>query len=265
MLDPAIRAHYEVVAEQPRLEQESRLEFARTRDLLERYLPPPPATVLDVGGGPGVYSALLADKGYTVRLVDPVPLHVEQARMLSQSHPFAVSLGDARSLQAADESFEVVLLMGPLYHLVERGDRLQALREAARVVKRGGRVIGVGISRFASLLDGLRSGWLDDPLFRDVVEGDLLTGQHRNPRPEARPEWFTTAYFHRPGELADETETAGLVVDVVLGIEGPGWLIWSGLWDDPRQRAALLDAARLVESEPSIIGSSSHLMIVAHR
>src|SRR5207248_1072154 len=117
-------------------------------------------------------------------------------------HPFTAAVGDARRLDAQESAYDAVLLMGPLYHLVERSDRLQALREAMRVVRPGGRVIDVAISRFASLLDGLRNGWLADPVFRGIVEEDLRTGQHRNPQPELRPEWFTTAYFHRPDDLA---------------------------------------------------------------
>ena len=55
------------------------LELLRTKEILSRLLPPPPAVVLDVGGGPGVYAAWLLARGYEVHLVDPVPLHVEQA------------------------------------------------------------------------------------------------------------------------------------------------------------------------------------------
>ena len=268
VLDPAIQAHYDLGVERPRLARESNLEWVRTQELLDRYLPPPPASVLDVGGGPGVYAGWLADKGYAVRLIDPVPRHVAEARALAQAqpeHPFDVALGDARSLDAPGAAFDAVLLMGPLYHLVERAERLIALREAGRVVRPGGPVIAVGISRFASLLDGLRFGWLTDPLFRAMVDQDLKTGQHRNPRPEQRPEWFTTAYFHDPAGLAEEVAAAGLDVEAVLGIEGPGWMIWRERWDDPAQQAALLDAARAVERDPAIQAASAHLMLVARR
>jgi ubiquinone/menaquinone biosynthesis C-methylase UbiE len=203
-----------------------------------------------------------------VRLVDPVPRHVAEAQTLAQAqpeHPFATAVGDARQLDEPDQTYDAVLLMGPLYHLVERSERLVALREARRVVRPGGRVLAVGISRFASLLDGLRAGWLGDPVFRAVVEQDLRTGQHHNPEPERRPEWFTTAYFHRPDELAEEVTAAGLAVDTVLGIEGPGWLIGREGGDDPEQRAVLAEAARAVEQEPSLLGASAHLMAVARR
>ncbi|HKG33142.1 MAG TPA: class I SAM-dependent methyltransferase, partial [Gemmatimonadales bacterium] len=59
------------------------LELLRTQQLLERYLPPPPAVLADIGGGPGRYALWLAGRGYRVYLVDPVPLHIEQARTAS--------------------------------------------------------------------------------------------------------------------------------------------------------------------------------------
>jgi ubiquinone/menaquinone biosynthesis C-methylase UbiE len=212
MLDPSIEAHYNLDLERPRLSRESQLEWLRTQELLQRHLPIPPASVLDVGGGPGVYAGWLAERGYSVRLVDPIARHVVEAEATSQGqpqHPFTAAMGDARHLEEPNAAYDAVLLMGPLYHLVERFDRLLALREARRVVRPGGRVVAVGISRFASLLDGLRSGWLGDPVFRAIAEQDLKTGQHRNPEPHRRPEWFTTAYLHRPDELAEEVAAAG--------------------------------------------------------
>jgi SAM-dependent methyltransferase len=208
----------------------------------------------------------LAEKGYAVRLIDPVARHVAEAEAMSHAQPqrpFEAALGDARRLEEPNAAYDAVLLMGPLYHLVERSDRLLALREARRVVRPGGCVVAVGISRFASLLDGLRSGWLGDPVFSAIAEQDLKTGQHRNPDPDRRPEWFTTAYLHRPDELAEEAAAAGLLVEDVFGIEGPGWLIWRERWHDLQQRAQLLHTARAVEREPAVLGASAHLMVIA--
>jgi SAM-dependent methyltransferase len=266
MLDPSIEAHYALGVERRRLAGESNLEWLRTQELLERYLPAPPASILDVGGGPGIYAGWLAEKGYAVRLIDPVPRHVAEAELLSRAqpqHPFVTAVGDARRLDEEDAAYDAVLLMGPLYHLVERSERLLALREARRVVRPRGHIVAVGISRFASLLDGLRSGWLSYPVFHAIVEQDLRTGQHRNPEPAQRPEWFTTAYFHRPDELAEEVTAAGLVVEALIGIEGPGWLIWRERWDDPERQAQLLEAARAVEEESAVLGASAHLMVIA--
>ena len=245
------------------------LEQERTRELLLRHLPPPPTTIIDAGGGPGVYACWLASRGYQVHLIDPVPKHVEQARTASAQQPVSplasAAVGDARHLPHTDNSADAVLLLGPLYHLVEREDRLACLREAWRVVRPGGLVWGAGISHFASLLDSLSHGFFDDPAFAPIVEGDLEDGQHRNLT--GNPLYFTDAFLHRPGELSREFLAAGFEVIAVLAIEGPGWLArdFERLWNDPQQRERLLAAVRKVEREPSILGATSHIMAIGRK
>src|SRR5947209_8679346 len=101
-LPPDVAPHYDSGYEQARLSQRrGRIELARTRIILERYLPPPPARVLDIGGGPGVYATWLAQAGYDVHLLDVLQLHVDIAREASArqpGHEFSADLGDARSL-----------------------------------------------------------------------------------------------------------------------------------------------------------------------
>jgi ubiquinone/menaquinone biosynthesis C-methylase UbiE len=153
----------------------------------------------------GRYALPLAAAGYLVHLLDPSELHVEQATEASRSsiHPLAsVRHGDARQLPFPDDSSDAVLLLGPLYHLTQREERLEALREARRVLHAGGVVVAAAISRWASAVDGLVAGFLRDPEFAAIVADDLATGVHRNPT--RHPGWFTTAYFHRPDELGDE-------------------------------------------------------------
>jgi ubiquinone/menaquinone biosynthesis C-methylase UbiE len=245
------------------------LEHARTQELILRHLPPPPATILDVGGGGGIYSCWLASGGYHVHLIDPVPKHVEQARAASAAQPArplaSAEIGDARHLLHGDASIDAVLLLGPLYHLVEREDRLACLREARRVLRPGGMVWGAAISRFASLLDSLSHGFFDDPEFAPIVARDLEDGQHRNPT--ANPVYFTNAYFHKPGELSREFLAAGFQVLQLAAIEGPGWLArdFEPLWSDPAEREKLLAVVRKIESEPSILGATSHLMAVGRK
>ena len=245
----------------------NQLELVRTQELLERFLPPPPAVVLDVGGGSGHYACWLAKKGYEVHLIDPVLLHIEQAREASKrqpEHPLAsATIGDARQLDRNDDSADVVLLFGPLYHLTDRFDRQQALSEAQRVLKSGGVIMVVGISRFASALDGLDSGFIDDPQFVQIIERDLSDGQHRNPT--NNPSYFTTAYFHHPFELQTEVEAVGFQRGKTLAIEGLGWVAkdFEQRWQDDEQRAQLLDLIRKIEEEPSLLGMSGHIMVIA--
>jgi ubiquinone/menaquinone biosynthesis C-methylase UbiE len=213
-------------------------DLHRTLMLLDRFLPSAPARLIDVGGGPGAYATIWARRGYDVHLYDLLALHVQQAQQAADSQPdhrFSAQMADARSIPEPDNSADVVVLLGPEYHLAEQTQRACALLEARRMLKPCGVVAAVGISRFAALLDGLWQGWLSDPLFRVIAERDLVDGQHRNPDPVRYPQWFTTAYFRHPEQRIDEVRGAGFDALSLHGIEGPGALMQEH-WSDPDRR-----------------------------
>jgi ubiquinone/menaquinone biosynthesis C-methylase UbiE len=267
-LDADIAHYYTQGKERDRLTRgENKLEHLRTQELLTRFLPKPPATLYDIGGGAGVYALWLAGQGYDVHLLDAMPLHIEQALQTSKDLNISLkeaSVGDARQLPFADSSTDAVLLLGPLYHLVEREDRLQALREAKRVLKPGGLLFAAAINRFASTLDGLFNEYYGDPELINVNDRTLQDGLHLNPEGK---EYFTTSFFHHPNELRQEVVEAGFGLETLLGIEGVGWLLqnFDDMWEKQVKREWILHIVRVLESEETVLGVSSHLMAIGRK
>ncbi|MBB5236098.1 class I SAM-dependent methyltransferase [Deinococcus budaensis] len=259
-----IGAYYGQDREHLRLSRGSnQLEFERTQELVSRWLPSPPATVLDVGGGTGPYARWLLSRGYAVHLLDVVPLHIERVRADPSLDALAsANVGDARALPYPDASADAALLLGPLYHLTRREDRLLALREVRRCLKPGGVLLAACITRTASTLDGLLAGLDADERFRQMRDQTLESGLHDPP--DAAQGWFTRAYFHRPEELRQELEEAGFSGVRLYAIEGLGNLVpdFEARWNDPEQRGRLLDAVRRTEEDPSLFGISAHLLAV---
>ncbi|MFI9307891.1 class I SAM-dependent methyltransferase [Streptomyces triculaminicus] len=259
-LAPEIEHFYsQVIDESDRLTMsaDGRLELVRTQEILRRFLPPSPARVLDVGGGPGVHARWLVADGYEVHLVDPVARHVEQAAAVCSA-----SLGDARALDAGDAMYDVVQLLGPLYHLPDSSERLQALREARRVVRPGGLVAAAAINRYASLFEHSALAHLHKPRMESSVSEIMHTSLYDGRR------GFTIAYFHRGEELAEELRAAGLTDVQVFGVEGPAWSMLkavenhSGRAPSDELFTSVLTAARIAEPHPELLAASSHLLAV---
>uniref|UniRef100_UPI003F49428C class I SAM-dependent methyltransferase n=1 Tax=Streptomyces sp. CA-136453 TaxID=3240050 RepID=UPI003F49428C len=268
MIDNEILRYYNEGQEQERLRDPRRaIEFLRTLDILTRFLPPAPARVLDVGGGPGIYALALAEAGYDVTLIDPIPLHLQQATAASREseHPLHdVHHGDARALPVADGHFDAVLLLGPLYHLVEDTDRRQAWKEAGRAARPGGLIAAAAVSRYYTTWEMLSKNKLDLPGAEDLVAAHVESGQHRNPERDFE-RLFTTAYLHAPQELADEATAAGHTVQALLAVEGPAKLLpdLADRINDDAHREQLLRALRRLEAEPSVLGCSEHVLALA--
>ena len=262
--DEVMFAHYSRRLEADRLiSPKGLLEFERTIEIIERVVPPPPAVVADVGGGPGRYSAWLAERGYRVEHRDRVALHVEQmsSAALQGVH---TAVGDARALDLPDSSVDVVLLLGPLYHLIDRHDRTQALTEARRVVRPGGRVFVAAISRWAARLDGV----LTERLYETRPNAlEVITASESDGRLLPLAPGGFGGYTHRPSDLADEIHDAGLTLEDLVGVEGLPIASseLTGRLTDPAAHQVLLDSARAIERIPELLGLSSHLIATTRR
>lgn len=261
-LDPALEKFYSEGNEQERLSS-SRLEKDRTLQILRKLLPSAPATILDIGGAAGVYAFLLAEMGYEVHLIDPIALHIQQAKDTAKKSKLRLasySVGDARQLEQKDNSVDVVLLLGPLYHLIKEEDRYKALQEAYRVLKPGGTLFAAAITRFASFMDAMHKKVVT---FKSkVIEHELKTGVH-----EKISEGFSFAYLHHPNELKDEIQKNGFENVTIRAIEGPVWDKHSieALAQNQEEWEKVLMFLEQIETEETILGASAHIMGIARK
>jgi S-adenosylmethionine-dependent methyltransferase len=238
-----------------------RAEFKVTLRALVEFLPPSPADLVDIGGGPGRYAIALAQRGYRLTLVDLSSASLQLAE--ENAAQAGVRLEACIHANALDLSalpgagFDSALLLGPLYHLHKLEERRQALEQTRRLVKPGGLVFASFITRFAAFRDAAVNGYTyvqDDPAYGERL---LATGIHDN------GEGFTDAYFARPEEVVPLGESAGFTTLRLMGCEG----LLAGheehvnaltgaahdLWLDLNYRFA---------QEPSLLGASDHLLYI---
>jgi len=260
-IDSKIIEYYTIRSESERLNGLS-IEKLRTQELICRHLPSGNLKILDIGGGAGVYSFWLREMGHSVHLVDAMEKHVQQAREYSTKFGIeleTIQVGDARELTFVDESFDIVLMLGPLYHLTEQDDRIKALVEAKRVLKPNGLVITAVISRYSSMMDGYYYNLVQDPEFIEIMNQDITNGQHRG---VSGKHYFTTSYFHLPEDLESELSEAGFTSIKVVAIESFADSI-SDLGEkleDLNYRKNLYQTITRVEQDRSILGISPHIM-----
>ncbi len=242
------------------------LEFERNKDLIGRYLPKK-GIVIDVGGGPGIYSEWLAGMGHEVHLVDPVEKHIKQAnkRSAKAKKPFKSLLGEAQKLDFPDNFADVVILHGPLYHLQSKEERIKALAEAKRVLKPNGVVLGFAINHSASSIAALLNGFIHTPGIYQMCVDELTTGKH-NP-PENMPGILPQAYFHRPRQLRGEIEEAGLTYLNTYAVEGMVWMDKNYFESrgDEKKKAALMELLKVTENDEALLTLSPHMMIAGRK
>ncbi len=216
-----IEVFYNNASEETRLDKGMGIfEFERIKSLVEKYIPSSSSKIIDIGGGTGKYSEWLAKKGHQVHLVEPVPKHIQiaQNRANKLKNKFSVHLGKAQSLDFQNNFADLIILHGPLYHLQKKEDRELAIKEAKRVLKNGGIILGFAINYTASTLVGLLNGLIHKKTFFEMCEVELTTGVH-NP-PDDFPWLLAEAYYHNPEQLKDEFINQELVHLNTYAVEG---------------------------------------------
>ncbi|MFQ3661418.1 MAG: class I SAM-dependent methyltransferase [Chloroflexaceae bacterium] len=260
-----VAAFYDAYGEREwtRLERH-RTEFAVTLRALAEVLPPAPARVLDLGGGPGRYSVALALQGYAVTLVDVSAVQLARARAHAERSGVrleAIVQANVLSLpETIGDSFDAVLLFGPLYHLPDASEREQAVTAAYCRLRPGGLLAAAFVSRFAPFRDSACKDplWiLQDPAYTEQV---LQTGIH------VRGEDFVQVYFAHPTEVVPFMEAAGLTTQALIGVEG----IVAGHEEQVNALSgeaweAWVTLNERLGRDPALIGAADHLLYLGHK
>lgn len=259
-LSEGTRKFYETGVERERLKKGTgQFEKVRTEKILDQFLPKPPAVVLDVGGGVGVYAFGLAKKGYDVYLIDPIGINIEEAKKtgeaMSENGLRGYVVGDARKIEMKDQSADVVLFFGPLYHLNQDGRRI-ALLEAYRVLKPGGKLFAVGISKCGPLTAFFNRGEMAPDIKKAIFES-LGRGQFEY--------CGALFYSHYPNELKKEIEESGFQKICLCAIEGVGSLLTDEHLENEQVVKDFLQIVDETQEESSILGMSDHFMVIGQR
>lgn len=196
-----------------------RMEFAVSLRAMRAHLPPAPARILDIGGGPGRYSIALAALGYDVTLLDLSRANLDFAR--AKAADAGVTLtnlvhGNALDLSRFEEcAFDVVLLMGPLYHLLDAVDRTRSAAEAYRVLKHAGTLFASVITRYADIRDSAANfpEWVWEK--HEQVETYIARGTIHLPPGFG----FTDHYTSHPRDVAPFLEGIGFRTRALIGVQ----------------------------------------------
>ncbi|WP_276165401.1 class I SAM-dependent methyltransferase [Zobellia alginiliquefaciens] len=268
LISREIEFFYSRASEETRLDKGMGVfEFERIKYLIDKYLQLDSAKVVDVGGGTGKYAAWLSNKGHDVFLIDPVPKHIKKAKERSSSlkNPFQVQLGEARCLNLPNNYADLVIIHGPLYHLQNREDRIKAIKEACRIAKKGGVILGFAINYTASTLVGLFHGLLHKESYFKMCVDELTSGVHTPP--EEFPWLLAEAYYHRPEELREEFETQELKYLNIHAVEGMAWLDkdYFVRMSNEEDKKTLMDLIKITENDVNLLSFSPHMMIAARK
>lgn len=205
---------YRIFQEDQRLKQTqaASVEFITTTKYIEKYLEGP-SKVCDIGAGTGVYSFYLAQSGHTVTAVELADANIEVFQeKLDGSEAIDLVQGNALDLSfLEDHSFDLVLLLGPLYHLESKQDQLRAIKEAQRICKPNGKIIVSFISN-------------DMVMFTELGYNPL----HFNEESYDHEQFIVHNFpfvFHTLSSMEDLLETAGTHVYKRIGVDGMSELL----------------------------------------
>ncbi|WP_079506937.1 class I SAM-dependent methyltransferase [Mesobacillus jeotgali] len=209
-----IQAWYDNAYDEWERLQRHKIEFDITKRYLDDFIKGDNLEIFDIGGGPGRYAMYLAERGHKVTLLDLSSKNIEVAKRKSFEKGIALEgyiHGNALELEEFQHHFDVILLMGPLYHLTEEADRRKAVEGALKLLKPDGIIIASFISVYAPLQDSLLNLYPIESV--QGLLGYLQDGENKDGK------GFTTAYFINPKEAKEFMKSYGLKELIFAGIE----------------------------------------------
>ena len=238
-----------------------KIEFDITKRYLDEYIIGENLEILDIGGGPGRYAMYLAEKGHKVSLLDLSKKNIEIAKEKSEEKGIILENyihGNALELGGYKQKYDVILLMGPLYHLLDEKDRKVCIEEALRLLKPGGIMVASFISNYAPIQDYLKNLYPIDSI--DELLIFLDDGE------SAGEKGFTQAYFTNPKEAKDLMNSFGLQQKVFAGVEN---ILNSKEKEinklEEEEYKKWLDICYKLSQDESIMGTSEHFLYIGYK
>ena len=238
------------------------LEFEITKRNLDEFIPSK-SKIADIGGGPGRYSFYLASQGYNVTLIDLAEKNIEFAKEKGKEIGIKLKNYIHANILEIDfipaNSFDSVLCMGPLYHLINKEDRIKAIDQCLRILKPNGILVITFVTTFAQSISLLKrspekiSEWipvLNKTISTGINVDDFDTG-------------FTEAYFFHPLEIEPFMQQFSLQMLKISGAEGLGCQSEEILKLLPKEKLKeWIDFFYLHGSDPSILGANQHIIYI---
>ncbi|MDR7856762.1 class I SAM-dependent methyltransferase [Tissierella sp.] len=238
-----------------------KIEFDITKRYLDEYLTGENLEIFDIGGGPGRYSIYLAGKGHSVSLLDLSSRNIEVAKEKSAERGIVLEdyiHGNALELSKYEQKYDVILLMGPLYHLIKESDRRAALEGALRLLKANGIIVASFISNYAPIQDYLKGLYPIESV--DELLGYLKDGENQVDK------GFTTAYFTDYKEAKDLMSSFGLTEIVFAGVEnilGSKEIEINSL--EENEYAKWLEIGYQLSQDENLMGTSEHFLYIGRK
>jgi 2-polyprenyl-3-methyl-5-hydroxy-6-metoxy-1,4-benzoquinol methylase len=260
LISKELENFYNKASEETRLEKGMGVfEFERIKELIEQHIQNPKSTIIDVGGGTGKYAEWLSNKAHKVHLLEPVLKHIKLAekRAKKLKNPFSITIGKAQNLPYKNNSADLVILHGPLYHLQKREDK--------RDLKKGGIILGFAINYTASTLVGLMNGMIHANSFFEMCKEELTTGIHNTPK--EFPFLLTDAFYHKPEGLKEEFLEQDLKFINLFAVESLIWLdseYFANMLDKKKSKT-LKELQKLTQNDEYLLPFSPHMMIAVQK